>query len=82
MNDGWTCPVCRRGVAPSEKTCDHGGAAAVDPYWKNWQPIYPDPWEPGQWKPGDPFIVYATVPDTDTLSVGTLGITPEYLRGH
>jgi len=21
----WTCPACGRGVAPSEKTCDHGG---------------------------------------------------------
>jgi hypothetical protein len=25
MSEGWTCPVCRRGVAPAEKTCDHGG---------------------------------------------------------
>lgn len=24
MNEGWVCPVCRRGVAPDVKTCDHG----------------------------------------------------------
>jgi len=29
MNQGWTCPACGRGVAPTEKTCDHGWAAMV-----------------------------------------------------
>jgi hypothetical protein len=24
MNDGWKCPVCNRGVAPSQTYCDHG----------------------------------------------------------
>jgi len=23
---GWTCPVCKRGVAPGVKNCDHGAA--------------------------------------------------------
>lgn len=34
MNEGWICPVCRRGVAPTEKHCDHGGgvAAIMPPY--------------------------------------------------
>lgn len=26
MNEGWKCPVCGRGVAPSEKHCEHGGS--------------------------------------------------------
>ena len=24
---GWACPVCGRGVAPSEKMCEHGGGS-------------------------------------------------------
>lgn len=24
MTEGWKCPVCSRGVAPSEKFCNHG----------------------------------------------------------
>lgn len=31
MTEGWKCPVCGRGVAPSEKTCDHGGGIAAIP---------------------------------------------------
>lgn len=31
MNEGWTCPVCKRGVAPTEKYCDHGQAAVCVP---------------------------------------------------
>ena len=27
MNTGWICAKCGRGVAPSEKYCDHGGYA-------------------------------------------------------
>ena len=27
MNTGWVCPVCNRGVAPTEKTCSHGEGA-------------------------------------------------------
>ena len=23
MNEGWKCPVCGRGVAPTEKHCNH-----------------------------------------------------------
>ena len=30
MTEGWICPVCKRGVAPSEKHCDHGGASYPD----------------------------------------------------
>lgn len=30
MSDGWRCPVCARGVAPTEKYCNHG------PYWTGW----------------------------------------------
>lgn len=29
MADGWRCPVCGRGVAPGEKSCDHGGGLGV-----------------------------------------------------
>lgn len=28
INHGWVCSVCGRGVAPGEKTCDHGGTPA------------------------------------------------------
>jgi len=31
MNEGWKCPVCSRGVAPTEKHCDHGGLGALQP---------------------------------------------------
>jgi hypothetical protein len=47
VNEGWKCPVCGRGVAPSEKSCDHGGNLALPqiPYW--WPgtiyPITPSP---------------------------------------
>ena len=34
----WTCPGCGRGVAPGQKTCDHGGKAGL-PY----VPAYPLP---------------------------------------
>lgn len=26
---GWLCPKCGRGVAPGEKTCEHGNARAL-----------------------------------------------------
>jgi len=26
---GWKCPVCNRGVAPDEKTCDHAGVGLI-----------------------------------------------------
>lgn len=26
MSEGWKCPVCGRGVAPTEKHCDHNNA--------------------------------------------------------
>lgn len=31
--EGWTCPVCGRGVSPDEKTCEHGQRPAwtLDP---------------------------------------------------
>lgn len=28
MNEGWKCPVCGRGVAPTEKNCNHGELGA------------------------------------------------------
>lgn len=31
--NGWRCPVCNRGVAPTERQCDHGGAASLSPYY-------------------------------------------------
>lgn len=31
MNEGWICPVCRRGVAPTEKSCGHGNIFANFP---------------------------------------------------
>lgn len=51
MTEGWKCPVCGRGVAPSEKVCEHGdghGGLGV--------PIVPtfiqhDPPRPNQWRP-------------------------------
>src|SRR5690606_16662027 len=30
--EGWICPSCKRGVAPSEKHCGHGGALAYPAY--------------------------------------------------
>jgi hypothetical protein len=32
MNEGWKCPVCGRGVAPSVKDCSHGGTE-VSPFY-------------------------------------------------
>ena len=29
MAEGWICPSCKRGVAPTEKTCDHGVPWAI-----------------------------------------------------
>ena len=29
MSEGWICPVCRRGVAPTERHCDHGGSLQI-----------------------------------------------------
>jgi len=46
---GWKCPVCNRGVAPDEKTCDHAGVGLI--------PI-PAP-EPR--KPGYPYQPYGTM---------------------
>lgn len=51
MAEGWKCPVCGRGVAPSEKVCEHGashGGLGV--------PIVPtfiphDHPRPNQWRP-------------------------------
>jgi len=44
MTTGWTCPSCGRGVAPTEKTCDHGAPADVmppSPYARRFvSPIY------------------------------------------
>jgi uncharacterized Zn-binding protein involved in type VI secretion len=31
-NTGWICPSCKRGVAPGEKTCDHGGVVSAIPH--------------------------------------------------
>lgn len=44
MNEGWICPSCKRGVAPTEKTCDHGGQI-LQPMWTDWgrMPIGPAP---------------------------------------
>lgn len=39
VNEGWKCPVCGNGVAPTEKTCDHQ-PMDVEPY-RPWPIIYP-----------------------------------------
>ena len=31
MADGWKCPVCSRGVAPTERHCDHGNSVLAVP---------------------------------------------------
>lgn len=68
--DGWKCPVCGRGVAPSEKHCDHGGSLA-QPYFPGMFPsVMPTvPWriptsgdpvpDPGYWIAGND-LSYAT----------------------
>ena len=40
MSAAWTCPACGRGVAPSEKTCDHGGQI-LDLKGREFLPPYP-----------------------------------------
>lgn len=42
MNQGWICPVCRRGARPDMQTCDHGNAlATIAPQAvPAWQPLY------------------------------------------
>ena len=29
LPQAWVCPVCNRGVAPTEKTCDHAGTVGT-----------------------------------------------------
>jgi len=51
MSEGWKCPVCSRGVAPTESHCDHGGvnyipAPSTGPYYPNVWPstVTPTPY--------------------------------------
>lgn len=67
MNEGWKCPVCGRGVAPSEKTCDHNGAVTVAP---TPYPIIP------HWWPGT--IYPLTQPPKWDFSLGPM---PEAISG-
>lgn len=39
-SEGWKCPVCGKGVAPTEKTCDHGNQVNAGTY-RPWPVIYP-----------------------------------------
>ena len=48
--EGWKCPVCGRGVAPSEKTCEHGGLGApIVPTFIPHGPQWPNQWRPREW---------------------------------
>lgn len=43
MSDrGWICPSCGRGVAPSEKACDHGTEwpPVALPFWRPTAPAH------------------------------------------
>ena len=81
--DGWKCPVCGKGVAPDQKTCDHEGARdigrPIDKYREGWpgQPYElvrgPVPWP-------EPFICDACrrggvcncyIPERDSAWCGT-----------
>jgi hypothetical protein len=44
MNEGWKCPVCGRGVAPTEKVCPCLGGLPYVPYTPPYvpYPILPD----------------------------------------
>jgi hypothetical protein len=56
VNTGWLCPSCGRGVAPSEKTCDHGGQVqAAQPYLA---PIYQPGYYPPAFYPNLPAYPY------------------------
>lgn len=54
MSEGWKCPVCGRGVAPTEKNCGHEGGVGTMPYVPtfvpnpNTAPAYPPHW---RWQP-------------------------------
>jgi hypothetical protein len=37
MNEGWKCPVCGKGVAPTEKHCDHGAPSINTSPSIHWQ---------------------------------------------
>ena len=72
--DGWKCPVCGRGVAPTKETCDHGGQGAA-PYLPGlpmWQPYYPYqvPYAP------NPFESPWCVTSTTTANAAGFQITP------
>lgn len=56
MTQPWTCPACGRGVAPGEKTCDHGGLSA--------SPL------PGYFTPA-PRIIPTTPPVRETPAAGS-----------
>lgn len=64
MIEGWKCPVCGAGVAPTEKRCEHGGVvAAPNPF----QPFYvPPTGQPPGWvqplTPCDPPWPYPYAP--------------------
>ena len=54
INRGWQCPVCNRGIAPGQMTCDHGVEPTSTPPsrripsqpWKLPVPTVPAPFVP------------------------------------
>lgn len=67
MNEGWKCPVCGRGVAPSEKHCEHGsplpgfGPVYIPTHW----PATPGP---DEWRPPPPVTCGASVTAADIVA--------------
>jgi hypothetical protein len=61
MNEGWKCPVCGRGVAPSVAYCDHGaplGALPGQPGQDDFPPFIPK-WEFTGIPPDGPGVIIA-----------------------
>ena len=60
MSDGWRCPVCGRGVAPSERHCEHGGiptTVVISPHTLPMPTTSPVP----PWNPPVPYTTCQTL---------------------
>ena len=67
--NGWKCPVCGRGVNPSEKTCNHGP--------ENARPINPaiaDHWPPLPTQDGTGSPPQVTLPSTCAVPMPGIGV--------
>ncbi len=73
MTEGWKCPVCARGVAPGEKSCNHGGGQIGGSH--DHIPLTPG-WEPPPFHTGTPWVPPWPVTCCPQTSYGSGHTTP------